>query len=182
MYIIPSVDVEMVKMKKAEYTFTEEEMTELLNYIVSVYSRKKFTEDDLKRVIDGNEKNRKQTFTHKLRENNKGESQLESFGNNRQELLESEKKEYKDIAYNLGELVEDESKGPLDNFTKMELKCKNNDKIWMYKVDEDILVIKEGLINKKLKEETINFNDEDQLECYLNKQIILKKNRGYVEI
>lgn len=171
----------MVKMKKAEYTFTEEEMTELLNYIVRVYSRKKFTEDDLKRVIDGNEKNRQETFTHKLIENNKDEKQSKSFGNNSKELLKIEKKGYEDMAYSLGE-IEDESKGSLDDFTKMELKCKNNEKIWMYKVEEDILLIKEGVINKKLKEETINFNDEDQLECYLNKQIILKKNRGYVEI
>ena len=144
----------MVKLIKDEYTFTEEQMTELLNDIVTLYSRKKFTEDDLKRVIDG--------------------------GKNRQELLESKRKEYNNIAYNLRE--KEEIKETLDDFTKMELTFKNKHKIWMYKVEEDILVIKEGLINKKLKEETINFNDEDQLECYLNKQIILKKNRGYVEI
>ena len=176
----------MVKMKKSEYTFTEEEMTELLNYIVSVYSRKKFTEDDLKRVIDGNENDRRQAgnlFISKLREETERQSELlKKVGNNSQELLKSENKESKDIAYNLLEIVEDESKESLDDFTKMELKCKNKQKIWMYKVNEDILLLKEGIINKKLKEVTINFNDEDQLECYLNKQIILKKSRGYVEI
>ena len=165
----------MVKLIKDEYTFTEEQMTELLKYIVSKYSRKKFTEDDLKRVIDGNEKNKETGI--------KGERQsdlIKKGENNLQELLESKKKEYNNIAYNIRE-IEEESKESLYDFNKMELICKNKHKIWMYKVAEDILVIKEGLIDKKLKEETINFNDEDQLECYLNKQIILKKNRGYVE-
>lgn len=134
-------------MLKKEYTFTEEEITDLLSYIVSKYSRKKFTEDDLKRIIDG-----------------------------KYELND------KNSAFNLQELVKEEKKvnnEKIDAYIKMELNCKNMHKIWMYKIEGANLDIKEGVKNKKLKESIIRFNDEDQLECYLNKQIILKKKRGY---
>ena len=139
-----------VKMKKREYTFTEEEITDVLSYIVRKYSRKKFTEYDLKRIIDGKMKD---------------------------ELKD------KNSAFNLQEIVKEGKKvnnERLDDYTKMELICKSMHKIWMYKIEGEKLDIKEGVINKKLKESIINFNDEDQLECYLNKQIILKKKRGYV--
>ena len=137
-------------MQKKEYTFTEEEITDVLSYIVSKYSRKKFTEDDIKRIIDGNMK--------------------DELNN-------------KNSAFNLQEIVKEEKKvnnEKIDAYIKMELNCKNMHKIWMYKIEGEKLDIKEGVINKKLKESTMNFNDEDQLECYLNKQIILKKKRGYV--
>ena len=182
-------------MIKEEYTFTEIEMSDLLKYIVSIYSRKKFTEDDLKRIIDGVEKkksNRRKTgfniFMDELRHENKGKRQSDLFkkgGTDWQELPEIKKNEYKKTAYQLLQHTEEnkeENKEELDDFIKMELKCKNNNKSWMYKIDNDVLVIKEGNIETKLKEDIINFNDEEQLECYLNKQIILKKNRGYVEV
>ena len=186
----------MVLLKKKEYTFTEEEIDVLTKNIVDRYSRKKFTEDDLKRMInnDGNplpKKNRSKTGFHlymeKVREDNKGEIQSKLFiqgGNTWNEMSENEKKDYlikaeemKKKEMNKKEEIAEED---IDNYDRMYLKCKKNDKVWMYRVlDTFTLEIMEGILGNKLKKEIKNFNDEDQLECYLNKQINLKRKKGY---
>ena len=173
----------MVLLKKKEYTFTEEEIDVLTKNIVDRYSRKKFTEDDLKRMInnDGNplpKKNRSKTGFHlymeKVREDNKGEIQSKLFiqgGNTWNEMSEKEKKEY---------LIKAEEMNKEEKYERMYLKCKKNDKVWMYKLlDSLTLEIKEGVLGNNLKKESINFNDSEQLECYLNKHINLKRKKGY---
>lgn len=186
----------MVLLKKKEYTFTEEEIDVLTKIIVDRYSRKKFTEDDLKRMINNNgnprkKKNSSKTGFHlymeKVREDNKGEKQSKLFiqgGNTWNEMSENEKKDYLKKAEEMKkkEMIKKEEieEDDTDNYERMYLKCKKNDKVWMYRVlDTFTLEIMEGILGNKLKKEIKNFNDEDQLECYLNKQINLKRKKGY---
>ena len=47
------------------------------------------------------------------------------------------------------------------------------------KTDEYNLELKSGTIGSDLKLDSKSFNDNEQLECYLNKQILIKKKKGY---
>ena len=42
----------MVELKQESYSFTTEELDKIAEKIVKKYSRKKFTEDDLKKIVD----------------------------------------------------------------------------------------------------------------------------------
>ena len=190
----------MVCLKQEVYTFTPEEIDLLTQNIVKEYSRKKFTEDDLKRMVDNNGERRKKInrsktgfhiYMDELREKNIGEKQSELFkqgGNNWNEMSETIKQEYFKKAEELKneknekniserkEKKEEEEEG----YEKMYLECKKNNKIWMYKVkDSFTLEMKQGIIGNDLKKDSKSFNDEDQLNCYLNKQIHLKRKKGY---
>ena len=46
-------------------------------------------------------------------------------------------------------------------------------------MDSFTLEMKQGILGNELKKESKNFNDEDQLNCFLNKQINLKRKKGY---
>ena len=77
-------------------------------------------------------------------------------------------------------LQEEKKEEQNEGFKKLYLKCKKNDKVWMYKVmDSFTLEMKQGIVGNELKKESKNFNDEDQLNCFLNKQISLKRKKGY---
>ena len=58
----------MVCLKQEVYTFTPEEIDILTQNIVKEYSRKKFTEDDLKRMVDNNGERRKKINRSKTKE------------------------------------------------------------------------------------------------------------------
>ena len=186
----------MVCLKQDVYTFTPEEIDILTQNIVKTYSRKKFTEDDLKRMVDNNgipkkKINRSKTAFHfymeEVREKNKGEKQSVLFkqgGNNWNEMSENNKQDYFKKAEELKNeknILQEEKKEEQDEgFKKLYLKCKKNDKVWMYKVlDSFTLEMKQGIVGNELKKESKNFNDEDQLNCFLNKQISLKRKKGY---
>ena len=186
----------MVCLKQEVYTFTPEEIDSLVENIVKTYSRKKFTEDDLKRMVDNNgipkkKINRSKTAFHfymeEVRGKNKGEKQSVLFkqgGTNWNEMSENNKqdnfKKAEELKNEKKNLNDEQKKDNDEGFSKMYLKCKKNDKIWMYKVlDTFSLEMKQGIIGNELKIEKKNFNDDDQLNCYLNKQINLKRKKGY---
>lgn len=182
-----------MNLLKDKYSYTGEEIEELLSKIVKEYSRKKFTEDDIVRIIDNNPKkkvNRRQTgyniFMDEYREDKQGEKQSELFkkgGKYWKELTEEEKTRYKDEAEQKKREGGEEKEDEYEEYIKYELKCKNKDKIWMYKIeDEDNkLLMYNGMIGSKMKKEEKKFLDDEQLNCYLNKQLLLKRKKGYIE-
>ncbi len=93
-----------MNLKKDKYTYTPEEMDKLVNKIVKELSRKKFTENDIIRIIDDIPKkkvNRSTTgyniFMGEYRGDKQGEKQSEIFkkgGKDWKELSEREKNRY----------------------------------------------------------------------------------------
>ncbi len=54
----------------------------------------------------------------------------------------------------------------------------------MYKkeLEQNNLIMFSGILGSKIKKENKIFLDDDQLECYLNKQIELRRTKGYIEM
>lgn len=186
----------MVELKQESYSFTTEELDKIAEKIVKKYSRKKFTEDDLKKIVDNEDIPKKkinrsktsfQIFMEEYRNKNKGTKQSLLFQNGAStwnKLSEIEK----EIYINRANILKTERKKSNENnklnedseFVKMILNCKKNIKIWMYKkLDEYNLILKQGTRGSDLKTENKCFNDTQQMDCYLNKQILLKKKRGF---
>ena len=191
-----------MNLKKEKYTYTPEEIDKLVNKIVKELSRKKFTENDIIRIIDDIPKkrvNRRTTgynlFMGEYREDKQGEKQSEIFkkgGKDWKELSEREKNRYineaeekkKELDGEKEEKEEKEKESEYEGYKKYELKCKNKCKLWMYKkeLEQNNLIMCSGILGSKIKKENKIFLDDDQLECYLNKQIELRRTKGYIEM